>query len=196
MLQVNEDEAVIVRLIYRLFLEGQTPLSISKYLTEQGLTSPGGKNNWQSGTIRNIITNEKYKRDALLQKKYTVYFLTKKQKVNKGEVPQYYVENSYPAIISSDVFHMVQEEMKRRKTMKNSRVKFQCNNKFKGADKFKTSHITEDDINNLFVAAVNKLISNKDEIIENFEIIKYTIFDDTALEAEYTDTKKRNDCGC
>jgi len=117
--QVNEDEAVIVRLIYRLFLEGQTPHSISKHLTELGLTSPGGKDNWQSGTIRNILFNEKYKGDALLQKKYTVYFLTKKQKVNEGEVPQYYVENSHPAIISSDVFDMVQQEIKRRKTMKN-----------------------------------------------------------------------------
>ena len=219
--QINEEGAVVVRLIYRLFLEGQTAHSISKYLTEQGLTSPGGKDNWQSGTIRNILTNEKYKGDALLQKKYTVDFLTKKQKVNEGEVPQYYVENSHPAIISSDVFDMIQEEMKRRKTMKNRhssagifsskiicgecgssfgskvwhstskyrRVIFQCNNKFKGADKCKTPHITEDDIKKLFVTAVNKMISNKDEIIENFEIIKYTIYDDTALEAEYTDSK-------
>lgn len=219
--QVNEEEAIVVRLIYRLFLEGQTPHSISKYLTEQGLTSPGGKDNWQSGTIRNILTNEKYKGDALLQKKYTVDFLTKKQKVNEGEIPQYYVENSHPAIISSDVFDMVQQEMKRRNTMKNRhssagifsskiicgecgssfgskvwhstskyrRVIFQCNNKFKGADKCKTPHITEDDIKKLFVTAVNKLISNKDEIIENFEIIKYTIFDDTALVMEYTETK-------
>ena len=219
--QVNEDEAVVVRLIYRLFLEGQTPHSISKYLTEQGLISPGGKDNWQSGTIRNILTNEKYKGDALLQKKYTVDFLTKKQKVKEGEVPQYYVENSHPAIISSDVFDMIQEEMKRRKTMKNRhssagifsskiicgecgssfgskvwhstskyrRVIFQCNNKFKGADKCKTPHITEDDIKKLFVTAVNKLTSNKDEILENFEIIKHDIFDDTALEAEYTDSK-------
>lgn len=148
-------------------------------------------------------------------------FLTKKQKVNEGEVPQYYVENSHPAIISSDVFDMVQQEMKRRKTMKNRysssgmfsskiicgecgglygskvwhstskyrQVIFQCNNKFKGADKCKTPHPTEDIIKKLFVTAVNKLISNKDEILENFEVIKHTIFNDTALEAEYTEMK-------
>ena len=87
--QINEEEAKIVQLIYRLFLEGQTPHSIARYLTKQGITSPGGKKIWQSGTIRNILTNEKYKGDALLQKKYTVDFLTKKQKVNEGEVPQY-----------------------------------------------------------------------------------------------------------
>lgn len=42
-----------------------------------------------------ILQNEKYKGDALLQKKFTVDFLTKKQKVNEGEVPQYYVEGSH-----------------------------------------------------------------------------------------------------
>ncbi|WP_010244524.1 recombinase family protein [Acetivibrio cellulolyticus] len=220
--QINEEEAKIVRLIYRLFLEGQTPHSIAKHLTEQGLTSPGEKEKWQSGTIRNILTNEKYKGDALLQKKYTVDFLTKKQKVNEGEVPQYYVENSHPAIIPSDVFDMVQDEMKQRKTMKNRhssvgmfsskivcgecgglygskvwhsnskyrRVIFQCNNKFKGVDKCKTPHVTEDNIKKLFVTAVNKLISNKDEILENFEVIKHTIFDVTALETEHSEMKE------
>lgn len=219
--QVNEEEAVIVRLIYRFFLEGQTPHSIAKHLTGQGLTSPGGKDKWQSGTIRNILINEKYKGDALLQKKYTVDFLTKKQKVNEGEVPQYYVENSHPAIISSDIFDMVQEEMKHRKAMKNRhssagmfsskiicgecgslygskvwhstskyrRVIFQCNNKFKGTDKCKTPHLAEDIIKKLFVTAVNKLISNKAEILENFEVIKHTIFNDTAIEAEHTEMK-------
>lgn len=82
---------------------------------EQGILSPGGKERWQSGTIQSILTNEKYKGDALLQKCFTVDFLTKKQKVNEGEVPQYYVENSHPAIISADVFDMVQVEIQKRK---------------------------------------------------------------------------------
>ena len=114
--KINEEEAVTVRLIYRMFLEGKTPHAIAKYLTTKGIPSPGGKNRWQQGTIRSILTNEKYKGDALLQKKYTVDFLTKKQKVNEGEVPQYYVENSHPAIVLPEVFNMVQQEMKRRKT--------------------------------------------------------------------------------
>lgn len=82
--KVNEEEAVTVRLIYRIFLEGQTPHGIAKLLTEQGIPSPGGGEKWLAGTIRSILTNEKYKGDALLQKKYTVDFLTKKQKVNEG----------------------------------------------------------------------------------------------------------------
>lgn len=117
--QINEEEAAIVQVIYMKFLEGGTPHSIAKHLTAEGVRSPGGKDVWTSGTIRSILGNEKYKGDALLQKKYTVDFLTKKQKVNEGEVPQYYVENSHPAIISPEVFEMVQAELKRRTAVPN-----------------------------------------------------------------------------
>ncbi|MEG3074197.1 MAG: recombinase family protein [Ruthenibacterium sp.] len=114
---VNEEEAVTVRLIYRLFLEGKTPHGIAKQLTADGIPTPSGKENWQPGTIRSILTNEKYKGDALLQKRYTVDFLTKKKKVNEGEIQQYYVKNSHAAIVKAEVFEMVQQEMKRRKQM-------------------------------------------------------------------------------
>jgi hypothetical protein len=93
-LVINEEEAVIVRLIYKMFLESCTPHTIAKYLTEQGIPSPGGKAKWNSSTIRSILSNEKMKGDALLQKSCTVDFLTKKKKMNEGEIPQYYVENS------------------------------------------------------------------------------------------------------
>lgn len=65
--------------------------------------------------MESILTNEKYKGDARLQKKFTVDFLSKKVKVNEGEVPQYYVENSHPAIIAPEVFDLVQYEWKQRK---------------------------------------------------------------------------------
>ncbi len=65
--------------------------------------------------VESILTNEKYKGDALLQKRFTVDFLTKKQKVNEGEVTQYYVKDSHPAIISPEIFALVQYEMKQRK---------------------------------------------------------------------------------
>jgi DNA invertase Pin-like site-specific DNA recombinase len=113
---VVESEAEVVRLIYRLFLEGGTPHGIGTRLMQMGIPTPSGKAKWYAGTIRSILSNEKYKGDALLQKKYTVDFLTKKTKVNEGEVPQYYVENSHPAIIPQGVFDMVQQEVKRRKT--------------------------------------------------------------------------------
>jgi site-specific DNA recombinase len=62
-----------------------------------------------------MLSNEKYKGDALLQKTYTVDFLTKKRVENNGEVPQYYVEESHPAIIDKEMWEAVQLEMERRR---------------------------------------------------------------------------------
>lgn len=62
-----------------------------------------------------ILQNEKYKGAALLQKCFTVDFLTKKRKVNEGEVPQYYVEHSHEPIITPEEFDKVQTELARRK---------------------------------------------------------------------------------
>jgi len=113
--KIVEEEAKIVRMIYRMFLEGKTALSIAKYLTENKVPTPAGKGVWHQSTVLSILKNEKYKGDAVLQKNFTVDFLTKKRKKNEGEVPQYYVENSHPAIISPEVFDMVQMEIKNRK---------------------------------------------------------------------------------
>ncbi|RKI99850.1 recombinase family protein [bacterium D16-54] len=118
---VNPEQAETVRLIFRLFLEGMTPHSIAQELTRRGIKSPGGKDRWNQGTIRRMLSNEKYKGDALLQKEFTVDFLQKKLKKNEGEVPQYYVEGNHEAIISPVVFDMVQAELEQRKRSKGSR---------------------------------------------------------------------------
>lgn len=71
-----------------------------------------------------MIMNEKYKGDAILQKTYTVDFLTKKRVENNGQVPKYYVEESHPAIIDKDTREAVQLEMERRKAYaKEHRIK-------------------------------------------------------------------------
>lgn len=114
---VNEEEAAIVRLIYRLFLEGKTPAGICRYLDSQGVPTPSGKQKWSQSTVNSMLSNEKYKGDALLQKKFTVDFLMKKMKANEGEVPQYYVEHSHEAIISPIEWDMVQAEIARRKAL-------------------------------------------------------------------------------
>ncbi|EKC74292.1 site-specific recombinase, partial [human gut metagenome] len=79
--------------------------------------TPAGKRKWAASTVESILKNEKYKGDALLQKAFTVDFLTKKQKKNEGEVPQYYVENSHPAIIDPAEWKLVQRELERRKAI-------------------------------------------------------------------------------
>ncbi|MBE5775567.1 MAG: hypothetical protein E7337_16860 [Clostridiales bacterium] len=70
-------------------------------------------------TIKSILSNEKYKGDALLQKTFCEDFLTKKIKTNQGEVPQHYVENNHEAIIDPETFEMVQRELARRTKGKN-----------------------------------------------------------------------------
>ena len=87
------------------------------FLPGKGYPPPAGKKKWAASTVESILKNEKYKGDALLQKAFTVDFLTKKQKKNEGEVPQYYVENSHPAIIDPAEWKLVQRELERRKAI-------------------------------------------------------------------------------
>ena len=115
---INRKEAETVKYIYREFMNGKTANMIAKALKEKAVPTPSGKNcNWQTSTIVSILTNEKYKGAALLQKTFTVDFLTKKSKTNQGEVPQYYVANNHEPIIPPDEWEQVQNEMTRRKAM-------------------------------------------------------------------------------
>jgi len=118
-LVLNEKEAVIIKRIYGMFLQGMTPYGIAKELTKDGILTPAKKQKWSAGTVKSILSNEKYKGDALLQKSYTVDFLSKKKKINEGEIPQYYVENNHEAIIDPAVFDMVQRELEARQAGKN-----------------------------------------------------------------------------
>ena len=115
--EIVPEEAEIVRLIYRTFMEGKTPYKIAKMLTERGIPTAGGKSHWHQTTIESILTNEKYKGAALLQKCYTVDFLTKKRVINEGQVPQYYIEHSHKPIIPPDEFEEVQAELTRRRKL-------------------------------------------------------------------------------
>lgn len=113
-LVLNEAEAAIVKRIFSMFLQGMTPFGIASQLTADGIPTPGHKEKWNAGTVRHMLENEKYKGDALLQKSYTVDFLTKKKKQNNGEIPQYYVEGNHEAIIVPAAFEAVQRELERR----------------------------------------------------------------------------------
>lgn len=113
--QIVEIEAVIVRLIYQMFLDGKSPSAIAKHLILEEIPTPGGKKNWQPRVVESILINEKYKGDAILQKGFTLDFLTKKRKINEGEVSQYYVTNSHKSIVSGEVFDLVQYEFEKRK---------------------------------------------------------------------------------
>ncbi len=81
--EIVPEEAEIVRFIYRSYMNGQTSYAIAKILTERHIPTPAGKENWRQSTIESILTNEKYKGSALLQKKFTTDFLTKRPKSMK-----------------------------------------------------------------------------------------------------------------
>ena len=198
--KIVESEAKIVRQIYDMFyFKGKTPSSIAKHLTEQGIPTPAGKEVWQSSTVESILTNEKYKGDALLQKTFTVDFLTKKKKINEGEIKQYYIEGSHPAIIPPEFFDLVQIEFEKRKGQKRStagvfasmvicgdcgnfygskvwhsnsqyrRTIWQCNRKFKNDNRCSTPHFSEEQLKTAFTEMFNSTIENRDIIIASVE---------------------------
>lgn len=112
--EIDPEEAEIIKMIYDRFLAGDSFIEICKSLEEQGIPSPGGKATWQRSTIQSILSNEKYKGDAIINKTYIDNCISKKVKVNHGERPKYYVENNHPAIIDAGTFGRVQEELARR----------------------------------------------------------------------------------
>lgn len=196
---VDQDEAKTVRYIFQQALIGKSPYHIAKDLTEQAIPSPSGKSQWNATTIKRMLRNEKYKGDALLQKTYTIDFLTKKKNINRGELPQYYVENNHEAIVDRETFDAVQQVLdnKGRKssttifssklvcgdcghffgskvwhsTSRYRRVIYRCNEKYNGVKRCSTPHVTEEEIKQWFVLAVNEVIENKDEIIDNIKVL-------------------------
>lgn len=111
---INKEEAKIVQMIFKLFLEGKSFYTIAMELTKKGIKTPAKKDVWHSKCVEAILKNEKYKGDALLQKLYTSDFLTKKHKINHGEIPQYYVTDNHEPIVSKDLFEIVQKEIEKR----------------------------------------------------------------------------------
>lgn len=219
---VDEEQAVTVRRIYSMFLQGMTPCGIAKQLTADGIKSPGGKDKWSQSTVKSILQNEKYKGDALLQKTFTTDFLTKKQKINEGEVPQFYVENNHEAIVEPAVFDMVQREIARRNPGRNRhsgvhifsgkikcgqcgswygskvwhsnskyrRIIWQCNHKYDNDEKCTTPHLTDGEIEQFCVSAINKLLERRDSVRADYEEVKPMLFDTSALETKQEELRE------
>ena len=108
------EEAAVVKRIFDLYLQGLGTYKIARALESEGIRTTTGKEKWHHETIYKMLQCEKYMGDAILQKTYTIDFLTKKKVMNNGYVKKYYVRNSHEAIITKEQFYLVQEEMKRR----------------------------------------------------------------------------------
>ena len=195
--KINEEQAQVVKLIYKLFLGGRSFYAITKELEKRGIKSPSGKDRWYISTVRSILTNEKYRGDALIQKEYTADFLDKTRRKNTGEIPQYYVEEHHEAIIPPNLFDFVQTEIKAREnggkhsgvsifankikcgccggwygakvwhsTDKYRRVIYRCNRKYAHKGKpCSTRHLTEEEIKQIFVKALNSLVEVRENVI-------------------------------
>ena len=195
--KINEEQAKVVKLIYKLFLGRRSFYAITKELEKRGIKSPSGKDKWYISTVRSILTNEKYRGDALIQKEYTADFLDKTRRKNMGEIPQYYVEEHHEAIIPPDLFDFVQAEIKAREkggkhsgvsifankikcgccggfygakvwhsTDKYRRVIYRCNKKYaKKGKPCSIRYLTEEEIKQIFVKALNSLVEVKENVI-------------------------------
>ncbi|EEH64263.1 resolvase, N-terminal domain protein [Gleimia coleocanis DSM 15436] len=187
---IDPQTAPIVERIYREFIEGASPLQIAKGLTADGIPTPRGAKKWQTSTVRSILSNEKYKGDALLQKKFTADFLTKKLVKNEGQVPQYYVEGNHPAIIDPEVWEAAQHVAATtaitgrhdrtfsrmvfcehcgglygaktwHSTSKYKRVVWKCNDRYEVAHPGKTPTITDEKLQAAWLEAVADLVKRK-----------------------------------
>lgn len=162
-------------------------------------------------TVRSILTNEKYKGDALLQKRFTADFLTKKLVKNEGQVPQYYVEGSHPAIIDPDVWELAQHIMNTstnvgrhdrtysrmvfcehcgglygaktwHSTSKYKRVVWKCNRRYEVEHPGKTPTITDEMLQASWVEAVTSLVQRRRLI--DWEELHEVLADTTVVEAD------------
>ena len=121
--EINEEEAEIVRRIYREFVAGVSVSRICKGLEEDGIKTKLGKDKWNHNVIESILTNEKYTGNAVLGKTWKPDVLTKYRQKNDGKkAPIYYVEDTHPAIIDREMFELAKAEMARRKGTKDQVV--------------------------------------------------------------------------
>ena len=224
--EIVEEEAVVIRDMYRRFLSGETLKCIADTLTKQGIKTPTGKDIWSVETVRHILTNEKYKGDARLQKTYTVDFLTKEVRVNNGERKQWYIQDSHDAIVSPETFELVQKELERRAgrhgrfydspfTRKiicgdcgayyghrvwHSNDPYRkniwlCNEKYENGSICRPPKVTDEEIMQTFLIAVNRLPQDRNAYCDEYEREFLPLIGDTMeLEAKRSAlTEKLND---
>lgn len=151
--------------------------------------------------------------------------MTKQRKVNEGEIPQYYVKNSHPAIIASNEFDAVQLEIERRKKLgrptscqstfsakivcdecggyygakvwgsntKYRRTIWRCNEKYRGECRYKTPHVTEDEIKAQFLIAINDLMGNRDEVIADCRLAQGVLSDCSEIDDKIDELRREID---
>ena len=116
-LVINEQQAAVVRDIYEWYLQGMSLGQIKKRLEEKKIKTASGKDVWSKSVIQEMLCNEKYMGDCMLQKYFTEDYLSGKKAKNIGQRDKYYVHDSHEGIISKEKFLEVACEMNRRKNL-------------------------------------------------------------------------------
>lgn len=114
--EIVPEEAKYIRDVFNMYLDGNSVDQIKEYLDSAPIKTATGNDTWSRNAIRNILTNERYVGDMLLQKTYIENCITKKSRKNRGEMPKYLISNNHPAIIDRDTFKKVQAEMSKRRS--------------------------------------------------------------------------------
>lgn len=111
-IQIDNNEAEVIKFIYQNFLNGVRTKEIAQMLMGKDIPTAIGNQKWTSSSIYRILRNEKYCGDVLMQKTYTVDCFSHKIKKNKGEKPQYLLRNGIPEIICKTDWNEVQRLLK------------------------------------------------------------------------------------
>ena len=106
--EIVPEDAKTIRRIYQRYLDGCSLGQIKQELEEDQVPTAQGVHRWSYQVIQNILTNERYIGDVLLQKTYVTDCISKRVKKNQGERPMYYIENNHPAIIPREIYQAVQ----------------------------------------------------------------------------------------
>ncbi len=115
---IQEEEAAVVRRIFREYLNGKGTYAIAKDLSEEGLPTIRSAEKWNDGVIKEILLNPIHTGNLLHQKTMTTEVLPFKRQRNKGQIPQYLVEDNHAPIISHEQAEAVREIFEyRRKQM-------------------------------------------------------------------------------
>lgn len=120
---IDDEQAQVVRMIYNDYLDGMTPGDIKKKLEKLHIKTAFGRDTWNTTVILNLLQNEKYRGDALLQKTFSPSLFSERSKVNNGELTKYYVRGCLPVIVEPDIWQQVQEELARRRAKRASTEK-------------------------------------------------------------------------
>ena len=192
----DPQEVPIVEYIFSSYLTGRSLKEIATELStmEVGIADKKSER-WHRSTIRYILANEKYIGDSLVQKWFTPDELPLKHQKNKGEISQYYIKNSHPAIISREIFETVQQLLKQRveqhfsktairsfplsRTMQcalcgstfqrrpnTKTVRWTCYQHLQSKELCPMTIIEENEVYGAFLSVYNKLLDNKNSILK------------------------------